>query len=132
MTPKLKFVLVLLLLLSVFVTLADTNSFDPTATDVKIQTTIAKYSAWKFLIVPVTLILVAGVKKGLKKIPTAWLPWISVLIGAGIDQLASKFGFWTSSVEAGLAMGGLATWAHQAFIVQPGSDEQSDSPTTPT
>lgn len=92
---------------------------EPTETDIKIRQTVDKLDVWKFLIAPVTLIAVAALKKWVAMIPDKWLPWTAPLIGAVLDQLAAKFGLWTGDLAAGAALGGLATWAHQAMIVQP-------------
>lgn len=103
--------------------LAQVTNSPPGIADVdqKIADTISKFSYWKTLIVPLTLILVAAIKKWVAFIPDKWLPWTGPIIGGLLDLLASKFGFWTGDAGAGAAMGGLATWAHQALFVQPAS-----------
>lgn len=126
----------ILFLLSIFATLVASaqvtvTNLQPehiTATDQQIADVVSKFSYWKTMIVPLTLILVAAIKKWVGFIPNKYLPWTGPIIGGLLDLLASKFGFWTGDVGAGAAMGGLATWAHQALFVQPSNDEGDEVP----
>lgn len=103
--------------------LAQTNISSDTVSyadaDQKIADTISKFNYWKFLIAPMTVVLVAAIKKWVKFVPDKVLPWTAPIIGGILDWAASKFGFWTGDAAAGVAMGGLATWFHQAILVQP-------------
>jgi len=85
-----------------------------TAADESIRAVVEKFSYWKLLIVPITMILVQGVKKFVAFVPDKYLPWCGPIIGGLLDLVATKFGFWTGDGAAGAMMGGLATWAHQA------------------
>lgn len=127
----------ILFLLSVFATLVvsaqvTVTNLQPehiTAADQQIADVVSKFSYWKTMIVPLTLILVAAIKKWVGFIPNKYLPWTGPIIGGLLDLLASKFGFWTGDVGAGAAMGGLATWAHQVLVVQPAAPaETTDVP----
>ena len=70
------------------------------------------------LITPLTLVLVALVKKYFTNIPTTWLPLAAAVTGALVNSLSDLIGLWgsqglASSAIAGAALGGLATWLHQ-------------------
>jgi hypothetical protein len=67
----------------------------------------------KLFIVPITTVLVMGIKKMIGAIPVQLWPWITPFLGVGLDYLGSKVGIWTGSAEAGGIMGGLAVWFHQ-------------------
>lgn len=107
MKTKLLFLLCLLPL----AILAQTNEF--TVEDEKIRDVLGKYSMVKIFIVPAVTVLVMALRKWVGLIPDQAWPWLAPFIGVGLDFLASKFGFWTGSVEAGAAMGGLAVWFSQ-------------------
>jgi hypothetical protein len=104
-----------------FTVLAQTVSNAPpelNATDQKIHDLVARFSAWKFLFVPVIGALVMAIKKWLKFVPDAALPWCGPVIGALLDYIGGKAGYWTGSGDVGAVMGGLATWGHQALVKQ--------------
>jgi len=70
------------------------------------------------LIMPLTLVLVALIKKYLPVVPSGLLPVAAALVGALVDLLSNLVGLWGSqglvnSALAGAALGGLATWLHQ-------------------
>lgn len=96
--------------------------------DHTIRDAIAKFSYWQFLLVPLALILTMGVKKWVTFIPDKVLPWVAPVLGAALDQIAAKAGFWTSNPAVGATMGGLATWAHQAWT----QTTETDTPKPPT
>lgn len=100
-----------LLFLAPLALLAQTNGF--TLEDEKIRDVLGKYSLVKIFMVPAVGALVMGVRKLTNLIPDQAWPWVTPFIGVGLDFLASKIGFWTGSVEAGAAMGGLAVWFSQ-------------------
>ncbi len=101
----------------------------PTGIDATIASGVAKFSYWQTMLLPITLVIVMAVKKWVSFIPDKALPWVAPVIGGLLDMAAEKFGLWTGNPAIGAAMGGLATWAHQALIVQPG--EPSETTTTP-
>lgn len=92
--------------------IAVTNFF-PGAADEKVRDVLGKYSLVKALLVPGTLVLVMAVRKWIGLIPDQLWPWITPFIGAGLDWVGTRVGFWTGSPEAGLAAGGLAVWFSQ-------------------
>lgn len=108
---KTKLFLFLLCLAPLALLAQPTNDFTPD--DEKIRDVIGKYSALKLFIVPIVLALVMAIRKGIGFIPDQLWPVLTPFIGVGLDFLASKLGFWTGSVEAGAAMGGLAVWFSQ-------------------
>lgn len=69
--------------------------------------------AWRFAIVPLTVLLVSGLKRVIPLIPPQLWPWITPVLGVLLDYAGSKFGAWTGSLEAGAILGGLAVWLHQ-------------------
>lgn len=84
-----------------------------TAGDEEIRNQLEKYSWLKIFIVPLVTVLVMGIKKAITAVPGAVWPWVTPFIGAGLDYIGAKLGFWTGSVEAGAAAGALAVWFHQ-------------------
>lgn len=118
-----------------------TNDFTPD--DEKIRDVLGKYSLVKIFIVPVVGALVMAVRKWVGLIPDQAWPWVTPFIGVGLDYLASKLGFWTGSVEAGAAMGGLAVWFSQlgkqtkelmvdgASVSESGDTNESSKPPKP-
>lgn len=92
-----------------------TNGVDVLPADQKVRDFFLGLSAWQFLLAPVVGILMQGVKNGLKMISPKFIPWLGPLVGAVLDYAAAKAGFWTGNGSVGAMMGGLATWAHQAF-----------------
>jgi len=70
------------------------------------------------LITPLTLVLVALVKKYVPRVPDTWLPLAAAVVGALVNSASDLIGLWGSqglvnSALAGAALGGLATWLHQ-------------------
>lgn len=104
----------LLLLCVVAPVLAQTNTPpDITSTDEGIRQALERFSWLKIFIVPITTVVVMGARLAIKAIPIQLWPWITPFLGAGLDYLGAKFGFWTTNPAAGAAMGGLAVWFHQ-------------------
>jgi hypothetical protein len=90
-----------------------TNDPAFTADDEKIRDAIGKYSALKLFMVPLVTVLVMFARKLIGRIPDQLWPVIAPFLGVALDYAASKLGFWTGSIEAGAAMGGLAVWFSQ-------------------
>lgn len=101
------------------------------AIDEKIAGAVTKFSYWQGMLLPLTLVLVAAIKKWVALVPDRWLPWAAPIIGGLLDMAAQKFGLWTGNSAVGLAIGGLATWAHQALFVQPADAPTEDEPSPP-
>jgi hypothetical protein len=89
---------------------------DITSGDQAVQAFLAKFSWVKVFIVPAVTVLVMGLRKVISAIPVQVWPWVAPFLGAGLDYAGAKLGFWTSSLEAGAAMGGLAVWFHQLGV----------------
>ncbi len=118
---KTKLFILALIALPLFV-LGQTNDPSTNAVhdvDTKITAAVAQFSYWQGMLLPITLVLVAAIKKWVTFIPDKALPWVAPVIGGLLDMAAEKFGLWTGNPAIGAAMGGLATWAHQALVVQP-------------
>lgn len=90
-----------------------TNAPDIQPADEGVRDFVAQFNYWKLLLVPLTMVLCAGVKHLVSSIPNKWIPVIGPIVGGLLDLAASKFGFWTGDVGAGAIMGATATWAHQ-------------------
>jgi len=103
----------LLLVLPLFLLAQTTNGFVPSPTDEKIRDALGKYSLVKGLMVPLITVIIMALRKWIGLIPDQLWPWLSPFIGWGLDAAAAGLGFWTGSMEAGLAMGGLSVWFHQ-------------------
>lgn len=104
----------LLLLLTTLVCVAQTNTPpDMTNADETIRDTLGKYSAVKVFIMPAVTILIMAFRRFVRVVPDQLWPWLAPFVGVALDYAASKTGFWTGSIEAGLAMGATATWFSQ-------------------
>lgn len=102
-----------------------------TGADKAIADTVAKFSYWQGMLLPITMVLVAAIKKWVAFIPDKFLPWTAPIIGGLLDMTAQKFGLWTGNPAVGAAMGGLATWFHQAFKqLEFGKELPSEPPKT--
>lgn len=99
-----------------------------TGADKTIADTVAKFSYWQGMLLPITMVLVYAVKKWVAFIPDKFLPWTAPIIGGLLDMAAQKFGLWTGNPAVGAAMGGLATWAHQVFNQMSEPKETTDVP----
>lgn len=99
--------------------------------DKKIAATVNKFSYWQGMLLPITLVLVAGIKKYVRLIPDRYLPIAAPIVGGLLDMAAQKFGFWTGNAAVGAAMGALATWAHQLWNQNTGSDYSNGEGETP-
>lgn len=110
-------ILVTLLILCVVSLFAQTNGVpDITPTDEAIRDQLAQFSWLKIFIVPITTVIVMGLRKVISAIPIQLWPWVTPFIGTALDYAGAKFGFWTGNVEAGLAVGALAVWFHQLTV----------------
>lgn len=67
----------------------------------------------EFLLIPAVTILIQALRKFIPAIPDKIWPWVAPLIGAILDFVASKAGWWTGNVAVGAMLGGLGTWFHQ-------------------
>ena len=103
----------LLLMAVLFTVAAQTNGVSITPTDQKIHDALEKYQAVKIFIMPITMVLIMGFRRVVKFVPDQIWPVLGPFVGVGIDYVAARFGFWTGSIEAGLAMGAAATWFNQ-------------------
>lgn len=94
-----------------------TNAFGNPSPVVSIP--LSAVPTWlQLLITPITLALVAAVRKYLPQIKPAYLPFIVPFVGAGLNVLTDLVGAWgnqglITSAVAGAALGGLSTWLHQ-------------------
>ena len=80
---------------------------------------LAMIPLWlQVFITPLTLALVALIKKYLPQVPDGWLPVAAAVVGSVVDIVSDLIGLWGSqglanSAMAGAALGALATWVHQ-------------------
>jgi len=94
-----------------------TNAFGNPSPVVSIP--LSAIPTWlQLLITPITLALVAAVRKYLPQVKPAYMPFIVPFVGAGLNVLIDLVGVWgnqglISSAVAGAALGGLSTWLHQ-------------------
>lgn len=103
-----------ILILAALVCVAQTNTPpDVTPTDEAIRDTLGKYSLVKVFIMPVVTVFIMAFRRFVRVVPDQLWPWLAPFVGVALDYAASKTGFWTGSIEAGLAMGATATWFSQ-------------------
>jgi hypothetical protein len=72
-----------------------------------------KLGQFQWVLVPVTTIIIMGVKKWVPAIPSQLYPWIAPLLGGALDWFGTQAGIWSGDALVGAAFGGLATWFHQ-------------------
>jgi hypothetical protein len=114
--------------------LPGTNAFGNPSPVVSIP--LSAIPTWlQLLITPITLALVAAVRKYLPQIKPAYMPFIVPFVGAGLNALIDLIGVWgnqglITSAVAGAALGGLSTWLHQ--LGKQGVEIKQSDDTPPT
>lgn len=108
-----------------------TNAFGNPSPTISIP--LSAIPTWlQLLITPLTLALVAAIKKFLPQVNPAWMPFLVPFVGAGINVLSDLLGAWgnqglITSAAAGAALGGLSTWLHQTVKQAPEIKQNNDN-----